>query len=97
MEHFYHILFTVALILLAVGIFLALLRAIRGPRISDRIMGVNMSGTMAIACLAILAIELKQSWLLDVCLIYGMISFLAVVVLAQVHIAGAGKEKDPDD
>lgn len=97
MEYAYHILFTVALILLAIGIFFALLRAIRGPRISDRIMGVNMSGTMAVACLAILAIELKQSWLLDVCLIYGMISFLAVVVLAQVHIAGAGKEKDPDD
>ena len=97
MEYAYHILFTVALILLAIAIFFALLRAIRGPRISDRIMGVNMSGTMAVACLAILAIELKQSWLLDVCLIYGMISFLAVVVLAQVHIAGAGKEKDPDD
>ena len=52
---------------------------------------------MAIACLAILAIDLRQSWLLDVSLIYGMISFLAVVVLAQIHIAGGGKEKDPDD
>ena len=97
METYYHILFVVALILLAIGIFFALLRAIKGPRISDRIMGINLIGTMAIACLAILAIDLRQSWLLDVSLIYGMISFLAVVVLAQIHIAGGGKEKDPED
>ncbi|MBQ1409925.1 MAG: sodium:proton antiporter [Oscillospiraceae bacterium] len=97
MEAYYHLLFVVALILLALGIFFALLRAIKGPRISDRIMGINLSGTMAIACLAILSIDLKESWLLDVSLIYGMISFLAVVVLAQIHIAGEGKEKDPDD
>ncbi len=97
MEQYYHVLFVSALILLAVGIFFAMIRAIRGPRISDRIMGVNMIGTMSIACLAILAEELKQAWLLDVSLIYGMISFLAVVVLAQIHIAGKGKEKDPDD
>ena len=97
MERSYHLLFVAALILLAIGIFFALLRAIKGPRISDRIMGVNMCGTMAIACLAILAIDLRQSWLLDVSLIYGMISFLAVVVLAQIHIAGKGKEQDPDD
>lgn len=97
MGSYYHLLYVAALILLAVGIFFALLRAIKGPRISDRIMGVNMSGTMAIACLAILAVDLKQSWLLDVSLIYGMISFLAVVVLAQIHMAGHGKEEDPDD
>ena len=97
MEQYYHSLFAAALILLAVGIFFALLRAIKGPLVSDRIMGVNLIGTMVIACLAILAIDLEQSWLLDVSLIYGMISFLAVVVLAQIHIAGKGKEKDPDD
>lgn len=97
MERYYHLMYVIALILLAIGIFFALLRAIKGPRISDRIMGINLSGTMAIACLAILAIDLKQSWLLDVSLIYCMISFLAVLVLAQIHMAGAGKEKDPDD
>lgn len=97
MERYYHLMYVIALILLAIGIFFALLRAIKGPRISDRIMGINLSGTMAIACLAILAIDLNQSWLLDVSLIYCMISFLAVLVLAQIHMAGAGKEKDPDD
>ena len=81
-----------ALLALAVGIFLALLRAIRGPRVADRIMGVNMIGTMTTACIAILSVLLDQSWLLDVALIYCMISFLAVVVLVRSHIAENRKE-----
>ena len=97
MERSYQLLFSAALILLAVGMFFALLRAVRGPRVADRILGVNLSGTMAVACLAILAVALKQSWLLDVSLLYGMISFLAVIVLTRLQAAGKGKEKDPDD
>lgn len=92
----YELLFTAALILLAAGIFLALLRAIRGPRVADRIVGVNMIGTLSTACIAVLSVLLRQSWLLDVALIYFMISFLAVVVLVKNHIASHRKE-DPDE
>ena len=76
---------------------LVFIRAIRGPRIADRIMGVNLIGTISLACIAILAVYLKQSWLVDVSLIYAMLSFLTVVVLCQVHLASKGKEDDPDD
>ncbi len=88
----YDLLYTAALILLAAGIFLALIRAIRGPRVADRIVGVNMIGTLSTACIAILSVRLHQSWLLDVGLIYYMISFLAVVVLVKNHIASHRKE-----
>ena len=91
----YQSLFIVALIVLAAGILLALIRAIRGPRVADRIMGINMIGTMSTACIAILSVLLRQSWLLDVGLIYCMISFLAVVVLVKNHIA-AHREEDRD-
>ncbi len=84
---YYNILFAGALLLLSIGLFFALLRAICGPRIADRIMGINMIGTLVSACLAILSVWLKQSWLLDVCILYAMISFLAVVVLAKVCIS----------
>ena len=82
-----------ALLALAVGIFLAL-RAIRGPRVADRIMGVNMIGTMSTACICILSVLLRQSWLLDVGLIYCLISFLAVVVLVKNYIASHRREDD---
>lgn len=88
----YDLLWIAALIVLAIGIFLALVRAIRGPRVADRIVGVNMIGTLSTACIAILSVLLRQSWLLDVGLIYFLISFLTVVVLVKNHIASHGKE-----
>ena len=89
-------LFFIALLVLAAGLFFALLRAIRGPRIADRIMGINMIGTMVSLTLAILSVWLWQSWLLDVCILYAMISFLAVVVLAKVCIAARKQEEGHD-
>lgn len=85
------------LLCLAAGLFLSLIRTIRGPRMADRILGVNMAGSLSTAAIAVLAVLLDQSWLLDVCLIYCMISFLAVVVLAKVSIASHEEGEDKDD
>ena len=74
----------------------SLVRAIRGPRIADRIMGINMIGSMVSVTLAILSVWLRQSWLLDVCILYALISFLAVVVLAKVCIAAKKQEVERD-
>ena len=89
-------LYIIALMFLALGLFFALLRAIRGPRIADRIMGINMIGSMVSVTLAILSVWLRQSWLLDVCILYAMISFLGVVVLAKVCIAAKKQEANHD-
>ena len=85
------------LFLLTAGLFFSLLRAIRGPRMADRILGINMTGSLTTAAIAVLAIYLDQSWLLDVCLIYCMISFLAVVVLAKISIASHQEKEEFDD
>ena len=89
---------TAVLFFLALGLFFALIRAMPGPRTADRILGVNMAGSLTTAMIAVLAVLLEQSWLLDVCLIYCMISFLAVIVLAKVRIAfhEEGKEETDD-
>ena len=92
----YDYLFAAAALCLAAGLFFALLRAIRGPRVADRIMGINMIGTIVSCTLAILSVWLRQSWLLDVCILYALISFLAVVVLAKVCIAAKKQEVDDD-
>lgn len=86
MENAYRILFVSVLLALGIGILFALIRAIRGPRTADRIVGINMIGTQALLSIAVIAVFFRESWLLDVSLIYGMISFLAVVVLAMTRI-----------
>lgn len=89
--------YRILLILILGGLLLAmifaLIRAIRGPRRADRILGVNMATSISMAAIAILAVYLKESWLLDVCLVYCLISFLAVVILTKVHISELQEEK----
>ncbi|MCI9502300.1 MAG: sodium:proton antiporter [Hungatella sp.] len=81
----YEFLMTAAVVVLAVMIILSIIRSILGPGISDRIIAVNMIGTMVIMVTAIFSVWLNENYLVDVCLIYAMISFLGVVVLCKVY------------
>lgn len=73
------------LIFLAILLLFCLIRAIKGPTVADRVVAVNMMGTMVMVIIAMLAVYMGESYLLDICLIYAMISFLAVVVLTKVY------------
>lgn len=86
------IFYIVLLSILAVMLFICLFRAILGPRVADRLMAVNMMGTMVMVMIAVLALLLDEGYLIDVCLIYALISFLAVVVISKVYI-GIYEEK----
>ena len=81
----YSPLFYGILSLLAVMLVFCLIRAVRGPRIADRLVAVNMITTMVTVMIAILAVLKNESYLVDICLIYAMISFLAVVVLTRIY------------
>ena len=70
---------------LAIMIMLCLVRSVIGPRIADRLVAANMIGTMVMTSIAILAVIKKQGYLVDICLIYAMISFLSVVVLTRIY------------
>ena len=82
----YNMLFTVGLIWLALLIALMLIKAIIGPGVTDRILAINMIGTMVICCILILSVLLDENYLTDVALIYAMISYIAVLILATVYI-----------
>lgn len=84
--------YQVTVLLLAVLLFACLIRAVKGPRIADRIVAVNMMGTMVMVIIAVLSLLLKENYLVDVCLIYAMVSFLAVIVLTKVYL-GVYEEK----
>ena len=62
-----------------------LVRCILGPRISDRVMAVNMIGTLTIIMVVVFVVHLGEAYLADIALIYAMISFLSVVVLCKVY------------
>ena len=99
MTEAYNLLFSVVLAVLGILLFLCLLRAILGPRIADRVVGINMIGTIVIMMIAILALMLGEGYLVDIAIIYAMLSFLAVVVLVKIYIGVylARKAKEGDE
>ena len=62
-----------------------IIRSIKGPRIADRILSINMSGTMIITAIVFVSGILKDTSLIDIGLLYAMISFLAVVVFSRIY------------
>ncbi len=85
-ESAYQILFSVVLIWFSILILAMLIRSVLGPRITDRILCINMIGTITICCITILSRMLGESYLTDVALIYAMISFISVLILATIYI-----------
>lgn len=96
LEGAYHIFFMAVLIFLAVMVVLCLIRAIIGPRVADRVVAVNMMGTMVMVIIAVLALMLEEGYLADICLIYAMISFLAVIVLTKVYMGVYRQRKEEE-
>lgn len=92
-----HYFFTALLVILAILIMLCLLRAIIGPRIADRIVATNMMGTLVISIISILTVMLEEGYLADICVIYAMISFLAVIVLTKVYLGVYQERKEKEE
>lgn len=76
----------VILIILGIFALLLLIKSIMGPTVADRIVSVNMLGTITMAMIVVLLVRLREGYLADICLIYALISFLAVIVLCKVYL-----------
>ena len=82
----YNILYSGILVVLSVLIIACFIRAIKGPTIADRIVAINMIGTQIIIMVGVVALMLGAGYLVDVSMLYAMISFLAVVVLCKIYM-----------
>ena len=80
------ILFIAVLIVLGVLLMLCLVRAILGPTVADRLVAINMMCSIVVGMIATLGVMLSEGYLVDICLIYVLLSFLAVVVLSKIYM-----------
>ncbi|MCR5654977.1 MAG: sodium:proton antiporter [Lachnospiraceae bacterium] len=85
--------FVLVMCILAILLFLLLIRACKGPTVADRLISVNMMGTMIMVIICILAVIKGEGYLVDIAIIYAMLSFLAVVLLTKV-IMGIHKKEE---
>ena len=87
----YQLVYRIVLVWFGFLLFVMLVRSVIGPRITDRILSINMIGTMVICCICILSCYLQEDFLMDVALLYAMVSFLAVLILAAVYIPASAR------
>ena len=80
MDETYALLMQGAMILLGLCLVVCLFRAFRGPKTADRVVAVNM------LLILFLALLMQEGFLMDVALIYTLLSFLTVMLLCRIFI-----------
>ncbi len=62
---------------------LALVRALKGPTVFDRILAVNMFGTKTVLLIAVFGFLTGRPEFLDVALVYALINFVGVIAILK--------------
>lgn len=84
----------IAMIFLSITTLICLIRTILGPRFTDRILGINVINVKVIILICIVAAFDAKAYLADISLLYAVISFLSVVVLARLFLKDYLKSAD---
>ena len=77
------ILLHIGIVFLAITMCVCLVRAVRGPKLADRIVATNMISVKTILLIAMVAVYIGEDFLVDVAMVYALLSFLAVVVFTR--------------
>ena len=82
--YFINAVYTVYLSVMAILLIFCLILAVKGPRFTDRIVCINVIGTLSTAIICVLSIVIDEGYLSDIALVYSPLNFLAVVILSHV-------------
>ena len=81
--------FAAAALAIMVTMLLALILAVRGPSLYDRILAVNAFGTKTVLLVAVFAFLTGRADFLDIALAYALINFVSVLALLKVFEYGS--------
>jgi multicomponent Na+:H+ antiporter subunit F len=70
-------------ILIAITAIICFIRVLYGPSKADRIIGINIIGTKTIVLIAIMSFIMKETYFLDVVIVYALINFLASAFISR--------------
>lgn len=65
------------------AVLLCMIRALRGPTASDRLVAVDAMITVTTAMLVMLGLFLKRAIYIDVALVYAVLAFVGVIAVAR--------------
>lgn len=79
---------TVAAIIMLLAILLTIYRFIKGPDVPDRLVAFDVMTVSSLALIALIANFSSRIIYLDVAMVYGLLSFLGVIIVARYFERG---------
>ena len=80
--------FYITLLLLTLGMVFSIIRFVKGPTAGDRTIALDTMTTLMVAGLFVLGAVFDRFIYVDVALIYGVLGFIGVIVIAR-YLEGA--------
>ncbi|MGI9475229.1 MAG: monovalent cation/H+ antiporter complex subunit F [Hyphomicrobiaceae bacterium] len=75
--------FTIGSIAVTIALSLAVIRAIAGPTVFDRVLAANTIGTLAILLLAVIGFLMGRPEWLDIALVYGLLNLIGTLAVLK--------------
>jgi len=75
--------FMITLLLLSISILIAIIRAILGPTVPDRVVGLDTVNTLVIAAMLIFGAAKNEVIYIDVAIVYALLSYITTVLIAK--------------
>jgi len=73
---------------LALAALIAFARLVRGPSLADRVVAIEVIGAIVVASIVVVAIERDEPALVDVALVFALISFIGTLGFARFVLRG---------
>jgi multicomponent Na+:H+ antiporter subunit F len=67
----------------AISLILTTIRIIKGPDTPNRAMALDVMTTISVALLVVLALVFEREIYIDVALVYAVLSFIGILVIAR--------------
>ena len=81
-------------LLVVLGMALTLIRAVRGPTVYDRILAVNVYGTMTVMLIALTGFLVGRPDFMDLSLVYALLNFVGTLAALKFFKHGhLGRER----
>ena len=75
--------FMLTLLFIILSIIIAMIRAILGPTIPDRVVGLDTVNTLVIAGMILFGAATNEVIYIDVSIVYALLSFITTVLIAK--------------
>lgn len=80
--------FVFAFSLILLGLILSFIRLVKGPTSADRVVALDTMSIIATSAFALLALMFDRYIYIDIALIYAVLGFIGVIVIAR-YLEGA--------